>query len=131
MAIFWKVVWIITLAAVAGGLLLQWLVPSSRLYIAIASVVFSVAVWIVPPVLLLIPPKKHKSSLAAVGFTIGLLVIACCLSLAALSLSLVTFVGGEHRALAWFSLLATILFWPTAFAVLNFAHWLTRNQRKR
>ena len=131
MATFWKVVWSIAVTAVAGGLLLQWLVPSSSLYIAAAGVVFSVAVWIAPPVLLLIPPKKPRSSLAAVGFHIGLLVIACCLSLAALSLSLVTFMGNEHHDLAWFSLLATVLFWPSAFALLNFAHWLTRGERKR
>ena len=128
---FWKIVWSITLAAIAGGLLLQRLVPSSGLYIAIASVAFSVAVWLVPPVLMLIPPKKPRHSLAAVGFFIGLLVTGCCVSLAALSLSLVTFAGGEHRALAWFSLLATILFWPLAFAVLNLAHRLTRKERKR
>ncbi len=131
MTAFWKMVWSITVAAITGGLLLQRLVPSSSLYIAAAGVVFSVAVWIVPPVVLLIPPKKPRHSLAAVGFIISLLVIECCLSLAALSLSLVTFVGGEHHALAWFSLLATILFWPLAFALLNLSHWLTRNERKR
>ena len=130
MARFLKLIGTIALVAVAGSLLLQWTVPASSFGIASAGVAFGLAVWIVPPVLLLIPRKKPRTSLAAVGFNIGLMVIGCCLSVAALSLSLVTFIGGEHNDLAWFSLLATTLFWPSAFALLNVAHRLPRDQRK-
>jgi hypothetical protein len=88
-------------------------------------------VWIVPPVLLMIPPKKPRTSLGAVGFNIGLLVIACCLSIGALVLALVTFVGGAHTDLAWFSLLATILFWVSGVALLLIGDWIKRRGQTR
>ncbi len=128
MATFWKVVGTLALVLVAGGLLLQRVVPACSLSIAVAGVAFSLAVWIVPPALLAIPPKKPRTSLGAVGFNIGLIVIACCLSIAALSLSLVTFVGGERTDLAWFGVRATVLFWTSAFALFVIADWFKRRR---
>jgi hypothetical protein len=128
-ATLWKMLGSIALVVIAGSLSVQRIVPASSLYVAIAGVVVSLAVWIVPPVLLVIPRKKPKSSLAGVGFTIGLIAISSCLSVAALSFSLVTFVSGQHNELAWSSLLATIAFWPSAFALLYVGHRLTRRER--
>jgi hypothetical protein len=129
MAQLWKALGLIALVVIGGGLILQRIVPASGPVLAVAGVVFSLATWIAPPVLLVIPRKPPKSSLAGVGFTIGLLAIACCLSTAALSFAMVTFAGGQSNHLAWFSLVATLAFWPSAFGLLYLGHRLTRQKR--
>jgi hypothetical protein len=65
----------------------------------------------VPLINLAIPRKqKPASSLATVGRTIGIFVIAACLSTTGLSLALVSFVFARG-GWAWFAVLAIAAFW--------------------
>jgi hypothetical protein len=61
------------LLATALGLMLELLVPGSRRIIAIGALVFGVATWIVPPLLMALFGNRNRSSLQRVGFTITLL----------------------------------------------------------
>jgi hypothetical protein len=57
------------------GLILEFIVPASARMIDIGALVFGVATWIVPPLLLTLSNTK-RSSLQSVGFTIYLFVVA-------------------------------------------------------
>jgi hypothetical protein len=85
--------------------------------IAIGAAVFGIATWIIPWLRYAwqwrTPPK---TSLGGVGRVIGLVVLAGCLSAAALLLALIAFVFAERTLYAWIGLSAAIGFW-LAFAV--------------
>ena len=76
------------------------------------ALVCGIATWIVPPLLFAAPWKKRpRSSLAAVGRTIGTLVIAAILSAAGVLLALLAFAFAQSTDLAWYGLLAIAAFW--------------------
>jgi hypothetical protein len=76
------------------------------------ALVCGVATWIVPPLLFAAPWKeKPRSSLAAVGRTIGTLVIAAILSAAGVLLALLAFAFAQTTDLARYGLLAIAAFW--------------------
>jgi hypothetical protein len=78
------------LLATVLGLIFEFAVPASGRIIDIGAVVFGLATWIVPPLLAALSWNKKRSSLASVGFTIYLFVVAACLSAVGLSLALLT-----------------------------------------
>jgi hypothetical protein len=76
------------------------------------ALVCGLATWIVPPLLFAAPWKtKPRSSLAAVGRTIGTLVIAAILSAAGVLLALLALAFAQNADLAWYGLLAIAAFW--------------------
>jgi hypothetical protein len=62
------------------GLICVAFVPASGRIIDIAAAIFALATWVVPPLLAVKSGNKKRSSLASVGFVIGLFVVAACLS---------------------------------------------------
>ena len=99
------------LLATALGLILEFAVPASGRIIDIGAVVFGLATWIVPPLLAALSWNKKRSSLASVGFTIYLFVVAACLSAVGLSLALLTLIFAQDANWAWLALLAVAAFW--------------------
>ncbi len=83
------------LLVTALGLIFELFVPGSGRMIDIGAVVFGLATWIVPPLLMALSRNKKRSSLESVGFTIYLLVVAACLSAIGLSLALLTLVFAQ------------------------------------
>jgi hypothetical protein len=77
----------------------------------LAAAFFGLATWIVPPLLLIRPQPKPRSSLAAVGRTIGVIVITATVSSAGLLLSLLAFIFSPRPGWTWFGLLAITGFW--------------------
>jgi hypothetical protein len=76
------------------------------------ALVCGLATWIVPPLLFAAPWKERpRTSLAAVGRTIGTLVIAACFSAAGVLLALLAFAFAQNTDLAWYGLLAIAAFW--------------------
>jgi cation transporter-like permease len=55
--------------------------------------------------------QKPRSSLAGVGFTIRLFVVAACFSASGVWLALVTLVSAQDRTYAWVALLLIGVFW--------------------
>jgi len=99
------------LLVTALGLIFELFVPGSGRMIDIGAVVFGLATWIVPPLLMALSRNKKRSSLESVGFTIYLLVVAACLSAIGLSLALLTLVFAQDANWAWLGLLAIAAFW--------------------
>ena len=99
------------LLATVLGLILELVVPASGRVIDIGAAVFGLATWIVPLLLTAMSWNKKRSSLASVGFTIYLFVVAACLSAVGLSLALLTLVFGQEANWAWIALLEIAAFW--------------------
>jgi hypothetical protein len=99
------------LLVTALGLIFEFAVPASGRIIDIGAVVFGLATWIVPPLLAALSWNKKRSSLASVGFTIYLFVVAACLSAVGLSLALLTLIFAQDANWAWPALLAIAAFW--------------------
>jgi hypothetical protein len=99
------------LLATVLGLIFEFAVPASGRIIDIGAVVFGLATWIVPPLLATLSWSKKRSSLASVGFTIYLFVVAACLSAVGLSLALLTLIFAQDANWAWLALLAIAAFW--------------------
>ena len=99
------------LLVTALGLIFELFVPGSGRMIDIGAVVFGLATWIVPPLLMALSRNKKRLSLESVGFTIYLLVVAACLSAIGLSLALLTLVFAQDANWAWLGLLAIAAFW--------------------
>ena len=93
------------------GLIFEFVVPASGRIIDIGAAVFGLATWIVPPLLAALSWNKKRSSLASVGFTIYLFVVAACLSAVGLSLALLTLIFAQDANWAWLALLAIAAFW--------------------
>jgi L-asparagine transporter-like permease len=117
------------LLATALGLILELLVPGSRI-IAIGAAVFGVATWIVPPLLMALFGNKKRSSLQSVGFTIYLFVVAACLSAIGVSLALLTLIFEQQANWAWLGLLAIAAFWLLGIISLFVAERLNRRARE-
>ena len=99
------------LLATVLGLIFEFAVPASGRIIDIGAAVFGLATWIVPPLLAALSWNKKRSSLASVGFTIYLFVVAACLSAVGLSLALLTLIFAQDANWAWLALLAIAAFW--------------------
>jgi L-asparagine transporter-like permease len=84
--------------------------PSFGDVLAAGALACGLATWIFPPLRIALSRRK-RSSLAAVGFTIGVFVVTAYLSAAGLLLALLAFVFAEHTRLAWFGLFAVVAFW--------------------
>jgi hypothetical protein len=86
------------------------LAPTPGRAVDIGAGVFALATWIVPPLVVLLSPKP-RTSLAAVGRTIGLVVTAAYLSAAGLVLALLTFAFAAEAYWAWRAVIAIVLLW--------------------
>jgi L-asparagine transporter-like permease len=94
-----------------------------------AALVCGLATWIVP-LLRLALSRKPRSSLEAVGFTIGVFVVAAYMSAAGLVLALLAFVFAQDTSLARFGLLAIAVFWVCLGTMIGIAGLRARVQRK-
>jgi hypothetical protein len=113
----WKPVVVVALLLVGVAVMLETLVPASGRIIDIGAAVFALATWIVPP-LRLAMARKPRSSLASVGLTIHIIVLAACLSAIGLLLALLTLVFASAANWAWPAILVIAAFWGTGVALL-------------
>jgi hypothetical protein len=118
----WKPVVVVVLLLVGVGVMLETLVPASGRIIDIGAAVFALATWIVPP-LRLATARKPRTSLASVGLSIHVIVLAACLSAVGLLLALLTLVFASAANWAWPAILVIAAFWGTGVA------WLAIGQR--
>lgn len=106
---------------VALGVIVELVVPASARVIDIGAAVFAAATWIVPPLRFAThKSKKPGSSLAAVGFTIHIVVLAAVLSAIGLILALLTLVFAGGGDWAWRAIFAIVAFWVAGCAVIAF-----------
>jgi hypothetical protein len=113
----WKPIVAVVLLLVGLGVMLETLVPASGRIIDIGAAVFALATWIVPPLRLALA-KQRRSSLASVGLTIHLVVLAACLSAIGLLLALLTLVFASAANWAWPAILVIAAFWGTGVGLL-------------
>jgi L-asparagine transporter-like permease len=107
-----KPVYAVALLVVILSLLSELLVPGADRFVAIAAVTCGVATWVAPLLVLAISwNQKPRTSLAGVGFTIRLFVVAACFSAAGIWLALLTLVFAQDRTYAWIVLLLIGIFW--------------------
>ena len=107
-----KPVYAVALLAVALSLLCEILVPGGDRIVAIAAVTCGVATWVAPLLVIALSwNQKPRSSLAGVGFTIRLFVVAACFSANGVWLALLTLVFAQDRTYAWVALLLIGVFW--------------------
>ena len=64
-------------------------------------------------------PTKPRTSLASVGASIGILVMAACLSVMGISLAIITLIFARGPTWAWLSLLIIAAFWIAGIIALN------------
>jgi len=116
-------------ASVAAALcvVFELLVPSSARIIDVAALVFAVATWTVPALIYALIPKA-KTSLAAVGRVLGLVVQAACLSVIALWLALVTLMFAAEQHWAWPAILTVVAFWISGAVLLGVGSIVRRRQ---
>ena len=117
------------LLATVLGLILELVVSGSGRIIDIGAAVFGLATWIVPPLLMALSWNKKRSSLASVGFTIYLFVVAACLSAVGLSLALLALIFAQDANWAWIALLEIAAFWLSVGILLYVGD--RRHQRDR
>jgi hypothetical protein len=114
-----KPVYAVALLAVALSLLSEIWVPGADRIIAIAALTCGVATWVAPLLVLAISwNQRPRSSLAGVGFTIRILVVAVCFSASGVWLALLTLVFAHDRSYAWIALLLIGVFWLWVAAML-------------
>jgi len=113
----WKPVVVGALLLVGVGVMLETLVPASGRIIDIGAAVFALATWIVPALRLALA-KKPRSSLASVGLSIHIIVLAACLSAVGLLLALLTLVFASAADWAWPAILVIAAFWGTGIGLL-------------
>jgi hypothetical protein len=118
------------LLATVLGLIFEFAVPASGRIIDIGAVVFGLATWIVPPLLAALSWNKKRSSLASVGFTIYLFVVAACLSAVGLSLALLTLIFAQDANWAWLALLAIAAFWLSGIILISVGERRHRRARQ-
>lgn len=102
------------------GLIRVAFVPASGRIIDIGAAIFALATWVVPPLLAAKSWNKKRSSLASVGFVIGLFVVAACLSVMGISLALLTLLFTKDANWAWPALLTIAAFWVSVFSLSYF-----------
>lgn len=91
--------------------------PSLGDVLAVGALVCGLATWLFPPLRIALSRKK-RTSLAAVGFTIGVFVITAFLSAAGVLLALLAFASAEHTRSAWSGLFAIAAFWLSLGAAM-------------
>jgi L-asparagine transporter-like permease len=107
-----KPVYVVALLFLGLGLLCELLVPGGSYFVAIAAVTCGVATWVAPLLVLALSwNQKSRTSLAGVGFTIRLFVVAVCFSAAGIWLALLTLVFAQDRTYGWIALLLIGAFW--------------------
>jgi peptidoglycan biosynthesis protein MviN/MurJ (putative lipid II flippase) len=107
-----KPVYAVALLVIVLSLLSELLVPGADHIVAIAAVACGVATWVAPLLVLAMSwNQKPRSSLAGVGFTIRLFVVAACFSASGVWLALLTLVFAQDRTYAWVALLLIGVFW--------------------
>ena len=115
-----RVILVVAAVLAALGLIVGFAVPGTGRWIDDAAMVLALATWIVPPLVLAVTPKQ-KSSLAAVGSVIGFVVQAACLSVAGISLALVSLIFGQGGNRALVALAVIAAFWVLSIALLLYA----------
>jgi hypothetical protein len=93
------------------------------------AVVCSIATWIFP-LLRFALSSKRRSSLAAVGFTIGVFVVTAYISAAGLVLALLAVLFAQGGSLAWFGLLAIAVFWLSLATAIYIGGRRARGQKE-
>jgi hypothetical protein len=126
-AVVRPILWAVLLATLLG-LIFEFLVPGSSRIIDIGAVVFGLATWIVPLLLIAVSwNKKPRSSLAVPGFVVFLFVVTACLSVMGVSLALLTLAFAQEANWAWIALLEIVAFWLSVGILL---HVGDRRQRR-
>ena len=114
-----KPVYAVALLAVALSLLCALLVPGGDRIVAVAALTCGVATWVAPLLVLALSwNQKPRTSLAGVGFTIRIFVVAVCFSAGGVWLALLTLVFAQDRTYAWIALLLVGVFWLWVAAML-------------
>jgi hypothetical protein len=107
-----KPVYAVALLFLVLSLLSELWVPGADRFVAIAAVTFGVATWVAPLLVLALSwNQKPRTSLAGVGFTIRLFVIAASFSAAGIWLALLSLVFAQDRTYGWIALLLIGVFW--------------------
>jgi hypothetical protein len=107
-----KPVYAVALLAVALSLLCELLLPGGDRIIAVAALTCGVATWVAPLLVLALSwNQKPRTSLAGVGFTIRIFVVAVSFSAGGVWLALLTLVFAQDRTYAWIALLLIGVFW--------------------
>ena len=110
----------VALLVTALGLIFESFGPASGRIIDIGAAVCGLATWTVPALMLAMSwNQKPRSSLASVGFTIRIFVVAACLSVIGLSLALLTLVFAQGANWAWLTLLAIAAFWLSVGVLIH------------
>jgi len=123
-----KPVYAVALLVVVLSLLCELLMPGGDRIVAIAAVACGVATWVAPLLVIAISwNQKPRSSLAGVGFTIRIFVVAVCFSASGVWLALLTLVFAQDRTYAWIALLLIGVFWLWV-AVMLYVGDLRRQQ---
>jgi hypothetical protein len=105
-------VYIVALLIVVLSLLCELLVPGADRFVAIVAVTCGVATWVAPLLVLALSwNQKPRTSLAGVGFTIRLFVIAASFSAVGIWLALLSLVFAQDRTYGWVALLLIGVFW--------------------
>ena len=94
------------------------------------ALVCGIATWIFPPLRFALTWNKPRSSLAGVGFTIGVFAVTACVSAAGLVLALLAFAFAQDASLARFGLLAIAAFWVSLGTMIGVGGLRARVQRK-
>jgi hypothetical protein len=122
----------VALATSAIGLILEFALPASGRFIDAAAALCALANWIVP--LLMSARAAYRpprTSLGSVGVTIGIFAVAACLSVAGLSLALLTLFFARGGDWAWLALLAIAAFWLLCVALIAVGSRSARRVRER
>jgi hypothetical protein len=107
-----KPVYAVAFLIIVLSLLCELLVPGGDRIVAIAALTFGIATWVAPLLVLAISwNEKPRTSLAGVGFTIRLFVVAACFSAGGVWFALLTLVFAQDRTYAWLALFLVGGFW--------------------
>jgi len=105
--------------------------PSFSEILAIVTIIFAIATWIVPPVRYALSfRKKPRDSLSVVGRVIGLVVLAAILSVVSLALAVLTLIYSERTGWGWFGVCAVGVYWFGVVIVLLISDHLARRRRQ-
>ena len=107
-----KPVYTVALLIAVLSLLCELLMPGGDRIVVIAALACGVATWVAPLLVLALSwNQKPRTSLAGVGFTIRLFVVAFSFSAVGIWLALLSLVFAQDRTYAWIALLLIGVFW--------------------
>ena len=105
--------------------------PAIADVLAVATSVFAIATWVVPPVRYLLSfRKKPRDSLAVVGRVIGMFVLAALLSGVTLVLALLTLVFTDRGFWGWAGLGTIAVYWLAFATSLPISDYLSRRNKQ-